>query len=61
MFQTCAPYWPETINSKKSYEQVEVELLSSDDASDFVVTRDFKVTEMKQKVGNMYICETIRE
>ena len=57
IFQTCLPYWPEEINSKKTYEEIEVELLATDIDStfDFIVRRDFRVKEIKQKVINYHI------
>ena len=53
IFQTCIPYWPEQINIKKTYGQIEVELLAVDNRSDFIVTRDLRVSEASEKVTDM--------
>ncbi|KAK2159425.1 hypothetical protein LSH36_153g00013 [Paralvinella palmiformis] len=47
---TCIPYWPEELHSKKIFDQIEVELLAIhvDNTSDFIVRRDFRVREIKE-------------
>ncbi|KAK2153788.1 hypothetical protein LSH36_286g02007 [Paralvinella palmiformis] len=60
---TCIPYWPKEINGKKTYGQIKVELLATDEdtKSGFIVKRDFRVTEIKQREFGPANTMTVRQ
>ena len=51
--QTCVPYWSDTVNTKQVYGQIEVELVAVDvdNNTDYIVSRDFKISRKATKVS----------